>query len=73
MTTVSLLLSQRLKISREEITPDLAINGVPQWDSLAHLELMMYLEEAYGLEIDENTILDCSSVQGLCQKLGLEF
>jgi len=73
MTTVREILSERLKIPADQITPDLAINGVWQWDSLAHLELMMYLEEAHGLAIDEDMILDCSSVAGLCEKLGLDL
>ena len=44
-----------------------------EWDSLAHLELMLYLEEAHSLVIDEESILDCSSAKGLCEKLNLPF
>ena len=71
--TVRSLLSECLQVSQDEITIDLEINGIWQWDSLAHLELMMHLEAAFGLEIDEATILDCSTVRGLQIRLGLEF
>ena len=73
MTTVSSILHNVLKISKEEISIELSINSVEQWDSVAHLELMLYLEETYSLVIDEESILDCSSAKGLCEKLNLPF
>ena len=73
MTTVSSILHNVLKISKEEISIELSINSVEQWDSVAHLELMLYLEETYSLVIDEESILDCSSAIGLCEKLNLPF
>ena len=73
MTTVSTILHDVLKISKEELSLELGINSVEQWDSLAHLELMLYLEEAYSLVIDEDSILECSSAKGLCEKLNLPF
>jgi acyl carrier protein len=73
MITVSSILHNVLKISKEEISIELSINSVEQWDSVAHLELMLYLEETYSLVIDEESILDCSSAKGLCEKLNLPF
>ena len=73
MITVSSILHNVLKISKEEISIELSINSVEQWDSVAHLELMLYLEETYSLVIDEESILDCSSAKGLCEKLNLHF
>ncbi len=73
MTTVSSILHNVLKISKEEISIELSINSVEQWDSVAHLELMLYLEETYSLLIDEESILVCSSAKGLCEKLNLPF
>ncbi len=73
MITVSSILHNVLKISKEEISIELSINSVEQWDSVAHLELMLYLEETYSLVIDEESILDCSSAIGLCEKLNLPF
>ena len=72
-TTVRSLLATHLQVPEDSIQPDLAINGIWQWDSLAHLELMMHLEENYGLTIDETSITECSSAQGLCDRLGLSF
>lgn len=71
--TVGSILQTQLKIPAESLTPDLAINGVWQWDSLAHLELMMYLEERHGVVVTEESIIECASVDGLCKVLGLDL
>ena len=73
MVTVSSILHDVLKISKGELSIDLCINGVEQWDSLAHLELMLYLEQVHSLVIDEDSIIECSSAEGLCEKLNLPF
>ena len=57
MITVSSILHDVLKIPKEELSIELSINSVEQWDSLAHLELMLYLEEAHSLIINEESIL----------------
>ncbi|MBH67683.1 MAG: acyl carrier protein [Rhodospirillaceae bacterium] len=71
MNTVGAILHDVLKIPKAEISLDLSINSIQEWDSLAHLELMMYLEEAYSLVIDEDSIIECGSAAGLCEKLNL--
>ena len=73
MISVSSILHDVLKIPKEELSIELSINSVEQWDSLAHLELMLYLEEAHSLIINEESILECSSATGLCEKLNLPF
>jgi acyl carrier protein len=39
----------------------LKYQDVPEWDSIGHMELMTALEEAYGIEIDIDDIIDFSS------------
>ena len=58
MTTVSSILHNVLKISKEEISIELSINSVEQWDSVAHLELMLYLEETYSLVSENREAMD---------------
>jgi citrate synthase len=72
-TSISAILSRCLNIPAEQVTSDLALNGVWQWDSLAHLELMMFIEENHGVSINEESIIECSSVEGLSKVLGLEL
>jgi acyl carrier protein len=39
----------------------LKYQDVTEWDSIGHMELMTALEEAYGIEIDIDDIIDFSS------------
>jgi citrate synthase len=51
-----------LRISSAKVTDALAFNAVPEWDSLAHMELMLALESAYGVSIDEDRMIELISV-----------
>jgi citrate synthase len=51
-----------LRISPTQITDALAFNAIPEWDSLAHMELMLALESAYGVPIDEDQMIELISV-----------
>ncbi|MDA9976165.1 acyl carrier protein [Alphaproteobacteria bacterium] len=72
-TCISAILSRCLNIPAEQVTSNLTLNGVWQWDSLAHLELMMFIEKNHGVSINEESIIECSSVEGLSKVLGLEL
>lgn len=51
-----------LGLPREAITDDLRYRGIPQWDSIAHMSIIAALEEAYGIMIDMDDVIDMSSV-----------
>ena len=38
------------------VTPDLAPANLPQWDSLAHIRLVVAIERAFGLQLDSTEI-----------------
>ena len=40
-----------LGVSQNCLTLDLAYGGIPEWDSVMHLRLVMELEAAYGVSI----------------------
>jgi acyl carrier protein len=59
-------LAEALQTSIEEITPDLALGDLPQWDSMGHMEVMMLLEQKFGIEINADTIAALISVPAIC-------
>jgi acyl carrier protein len=63
------LLAEALRISPEMATPSLALGDLPQWDSMGHMEVMMLLEERFGVEINNDTIADLTSVTAICEYL----
>ena len=56
-----------LKIPVGAVTDDLEFNGVPQWDSLNHVNLMLELEQVYGVTVDEEHMVELTSVRAIRQ------
>ena len=66
---VPILLAEAFQVPHAEITSDLAFGDLPQWDSMGHMELMMLLEEQFGIEISTETIAELVSVPAIIQYL----
>ncbi len=56
------LVTEALQVSAEEITPETAFGDLPQWDSMGHMEIMLALEERFGVEVSAETIGVLTSV-----------
>ena len=65
------VLAQALNLPLEEITSQLSFGDLPQWDSLGHMEVMMRLEEHFGIEINADTIANLTSVDAIRDHLAL--
>ena len=59
------VIASAFRINPARVTDALAFNGIPEWDSLAHMELMLALEEAYGVSIDEDRMIELTSVAAI--------
>ena len=66
---VQTLLAEAIQVPVELVTPDLAFGDLPQWDSLGHMEVMMRLEEKFGVEISADTIAELISITEICKYL----
>jgi acyl carrier protein len=62
---IDCLIADALKISPEEVRDDLEYGSIETWDSLAHVSLMLQLESEYDLEIDEDTMVELTSVRAI--------
>ena len=49
-----------LKVSADALE-GLEYQGIPAWDSIAHMQLISSLEDAFGIEMDADDIIDFSS------------
>ena len=54
--------SRVLGLQAERITDDLRYATIPEWDSIAHMSVIAALEEAFGIMIDMDDVIDMSSV-----------
>lgn len=66
---VQTLLADVFEVPFEQVTPELAFGDLPQWDSLGHMDLMVRLEERFGVEISTETIAELVSVPAICDYL----
>jgi citrate synthase len=64
------VMASALRISPSRVTDALAFNTIPEWDSLAHVELMLALEAEYGVSIDEDHMIELVSVRKIREFLG---
>ena len=63
------LLAEAIQVPPDLVTPDLAFGDLPQWDSLGHMEVMMRLEDQFGVEISADTIAELISIPEICKYL----
>ena len=56
------LLAEILQIPAATITDDLAMTDLDIWDSLKHMELIMTLEQSFGLQLSFDEIVRMRSV-----------
>lgn len=68
--------TSNFKISKEEL-PDLKYQGIFQWDSVGHMDLIADLEAAYDIQMDTKDVLDLSSYEKgkkvLSENYGVNF
>lgn len=63
------LLSSMLAVPREQLSRDSSRETVSQWDSLKHMHLMLALEDAFGIEFDDEEIANLASAGALLDAL----
>lgn len=54
--------ARTLGIDVGQVTDELRYNTIPQWDSIAHMSVVAALEDAFGIMIDMDDVIDMSSV-----------
>lgn len=47
----------------EDVEDDLQMENTPEWDSLKHLQLLVAIEKAFGLEIDFQESIKMTSME----------
>lgn len=67
LTDLQPILASALLVSEDLITPDLQYGDLIEWDSLGHMNIMMSLEETYGIEISTETITELVSITAILE------
>lgn len=64
------LIEKILKVPAGTITPDIRIEDVAEWDSLAHVMIIGELEEKLGVVIPLDEAIELTDMKGLLEKAG---
>ena len=55
------VMAQVLRLPVDRIGADAAIGNLPNWDSTAHMRMMIALEDEFGIELDESRMVEMTS------------
>jgi acyl carrier protein len=64
---IQAVLVEALQVSPDLVTPDLTLGDLPQWDSMGHMEVMMFLEQNFNVEVNNDTIASLTSIPTIRQ------
>ncbi|MBF0247643.1 MAG: acyl carrier protein [Alphaproteobacteria bacterium] len=59
------LVAEALGCRPETLRPDSGLNNHPMWDSFGQLNVMMALEENYGVPVDDDSIRAHQGMAGI--------
>lgn len=63
------IVAEVLRIPLEQVHDGLSFGDVAEWDSLGHMDLLMTLEERYGVPLDEERIARLISIDAICREI----
>jgi len=63
------IFSETFNLPEADIVDALVLSEIPAWDSLAHMMLIVRLEETYGFQFSGDEIADLQSVGDVRQAL----
>jgi acyl carrier protein len=63
------IIATALQIPASRISPDLKMGDVEEWDSVAHLGLVVEIESSYGISFTAEEIMELTSVKSLRDRL----
>ena len=65
MNSVRTLMAETFRLPVEAISSETATDNTDAWDSLKHMELIIGIEEKFGLSLDGDEIASMTSVQAV--------
>ncbi|MHB9107704.1 MAG: acyl carrier protein [Armatimonadota bacterium] len=59
-------------VPAEQVTPATARDDIPAWDSVGHLNLMLALEDAFGLTLDIEDMARLATIPAILEYMARE-
>jgi acyl carrier protein len=55
------IMAEVLRLPADRIGAETAMGAVANWDSTAHMRMMIALEDAFGIDLDESRMVEMTS------------
>jgi citrate synthase len=65
MHTIEHVIAKSLNVDVNRLTDDLQYQSIPEWDSFAHVQLMLTLEDEFGLAMTNELMLELNSLRAI--------
>ena len=59
---VKAIVINQLKIKEADFSMELSVGDIPEWDSAAHVQLIMAIEDGFGVELDISDTIEIEDV-----------
>ena len=63
--TIRELIANTLKIPLVAVVNDLSIGDIPEWDSMAHMEIFTLLESDLGIKLNVDQMIEIEDVEDI--------
>jgi len=60
---------REIRLHPEDFTEELTYNSIPQWDSQAHILLVLAIEEKFDISLDPDEVVRMTSVRKMLDML----
>ena len=68
---VKRVMALAFKLDPDAVVDSLRINGIPAWNSLGHMALVVALEKEFGIRFSGARVANLTSVAGIVKELQL--
>jgi len=65
MDKINEILIQTFKLNAEEVAKNLSMKQVNRWDSITHMDLIVNIEEAFGIQISGDDIAEMTTFDSI--------
>lgn len=63
------IISEVLEVQESKISINTGIGDIPEWDSIKQMQIIISLEEEYGIEFSEDDLVEANNVKKLCEHI----
>lgn len=65
MHSLEAIVAEVLGIPAGDVRDELSYDSIPEWSSVAHMDLILTLEAEYGISITDDVILELTSIAAI--------